>query len=682
MVPPFNCEITLDPNGYEESVVFDGIEKTLSGDANSGIMIPVPKNPNENTIFVGWSLYSDANKRSEIVVGPEGGIYYPPKQEKVTLYAIWANKQITLTFKMNDSDTEDSIYLRNVYTLTNSLPKEVKLPEMQEKGVKYEFVGWSTSKKPSSDYKVGSSTIELPLSDTVYYAQWKKPVTVTWVDKDDIVLSTSELKAFDVVSFDTFTDGYEMNAHSVPVPKEIPGEYKYKEWQDENGRVIGKNAVVYETMTVKAVGGEYVDINYFNGEEECQGDFPNNYVGFTFNAPSIEIEDFAHWHLKRDGETILGKSTVLDRSFVDTDGAINVEAHKGTKVYITSDNISATQGNSGDKATSAYVILISGINERADDGFENFPRKNDYAPASVLYREKEGVRIPLIGLDGKFIAEGNSDLLDENGNLKADVDLQALKLSSKWSDPNKIGGKIIWKNIYTTKEDDIKFYDKDYNLMDLSSSFDEKGIFIGTNPTFYTGPDQLITDIAKSSYVIAYIDPDTNKLYKDGYSFDDKNDEGYDAFINSGLTNDSGATYDKLPDSYALTLFHEKQNGEGEKNKNTLGYYVNEIEKQEAGTQGWMLPTLKEIMYMEKASKVPDLVAYNEGTKKPEALIYAKAIFGNDQAKDLWLSSMLRNKGASTVSVFVIKHEFNGIHWFPNFYDEKGTLATTVIRFI
>ena len=124
----------------------------------------------EGYYFAGWGTKEDAT----LVSCADEGNAYLSADGDVIYYAIW-RKDVAITFDPNADDAEGTMEpqmtTNNTYTTLN---------ENAYTREGYEFAGWANNPDATSkDYK-DKYTAFLTDEDTVLYAVWKKPITITF----------------------------------------------------------------------------------------------------------------------------------------------------------------------------------------------------------------------------------------------------------------------------------------------------------------------------------------------------------------------------------------------------------------------------------------------------------------------------------------------------------------------
>ncbi|MBR6089408.1 MAG: InlB B-repeat-containing protein, partial [Anaerolineaceae bacterium] len=126
----------------------------------------------EGAKFTGWSYFSESTTPDAGLSADAETIILPGRD--VTLYAVWQDNRVTLTF----DDNGGSIPVQNIiaeYGTTFTMPNYHGTKEG------YTFRGWAESNKNVSPaYTVGQE-VPVPNKDKTYYAVWSKPYTITYV---------------------------------------------------------------------------------------------------------------------------------------------------------------------------------------------------------------------------------------------------------------------------------------------------------------------------------------------------------------------------------------------------------------------------------------------------------------------------------------------------------------------
>lgn len=155
----------------------------------SSYKFTVPENPftKSGYAFIGWGIYASSNP-AYYKAGENATVY-----SSQTLYAVWAKESVPVTFEPNtDNGGSGTSFTQNLLLNAGTLKYEATLPANTFTNSNGVFVGWSTDKKPSSNYQIeqimgAGEDVSLSLSDLpntegfTVYAVWKtKTYTVTY----------------------------------------------------------------------------------------------------------------------------------------------------------------------------------------------------------------------------------------------------------------------------------------------------------------------------------------------------------------------------------------------------------------------------------------------------------------------------------------------------------------------
>lgn len=554
--PSVNATITLDGRGYDMTA----IGNTLTVNGSSGVELPVLKSDDSKT-FLGWSL--NENGTESDLVALENGRYYPDKNGEISLFAVWANNRVTVYYHYNIDADNDIIFATQSYTYNRylNINKLANDPASYKdaNGTTIGFRGWSKVKEAGPSI-VTPSDLPLPTEDTHFYAQWRKPVTVTWTDKDgNVVDTTTTLRAFGNLVM------------TEVVPESSSDDYKYTgNWLDGNA-VVSTATIVYSDKTYTAQYGNRVNVTFIGDNGEAIENAPLNYENFPYEFPSVDNPNFAGWFTAAEGgETVTSSDTVPAGT-----GSITLYARIGRSVTINAVNAPAGV-NAG---TLSFAESADKVN------VNQYPYIGDFSVPSALY--SSGVTM-----------DESTMVIDINGNV-VDKDFSGEVLFMQWTSPERLYGDIIYKNTSNSNADKYEFYDESYNKVEMvfnaQGQLDDPG---AAQPYYYYAEDMylakdVVMDINNALYVIVYNENNSNMRYMNNITFNAGAALIED--LKSYAFEDRTSSSTQRPNGYDATELHIAAYKDV---AGTIGYYVKQV-RDKTGIDDYFVPTLKELNKIE-----------------------------------------------------------------------------------
>jgi len=290
--------ITFVTNGGEE---VDEVEQ----DYNASISLPTPIKTGYT--FSGWATISNG----EVVFA--GGASYSISDEDVTLYAVWAINQYTITFVTNGG--EDVEEIEQDYNTSVSLPTPIKTG--------YTFEGWYLDEDLTTTAEIST----MPDENVTLYADWEiNHYSVSFnanegtgsISSQDFTHGVAQNLTLNTAITRT---GYTFNGWSTTSTGEV-------EYADEASYTATENATLYAVWEIN----QYTITFDTNGGNEIEDIVQGYNSAVTLPIPTRTGYTFSSWYLDEELTTLADISVMPDEDV--TLYASWVKTQSNTTLYL------------------------------------------------------------------------------------------------------------------------------------------------------------------------------------------------------------------------------------------------------------------------------------------------------------------------------------------------------------
>jgi len=388
--------ITFDSNGGSSvsktstQTFTSGISQSLETIASLGFM-------KDGYSFIGWATLpnSATAKYSD-------GMTYTASSD-ITLYAVWARNQFTITFNSNDGNSTPSTSKQKFDFGVSQALKSISLLGFSRDG--YTFIGWAVSPYSNTPiYSDGESYTAT--ADITLYAVWeRKQFTITFNLNDD---SESGL-----IVTQTFTYGSSQPLETIASLGFSRDSYSFVGWALTSNATKatysdGELYTATSDITLYAIWIKQFKITFDSND----GSSVSRTSTQIFTAEiSQSLETIANLGFKKDGYSFIGWATLPNSTAAKYSDGVTYKATSDITLYavwakqftITFD---ANNGSSVSKTDTQ--IFISGISQPLKTVSSlGFSKENSVFTGWSLYKNKN---ISSYSDGDDFIADGDITL--------------------------------------------------------------------------------------------------------------------------------------------------------------------------------------------------------------------------------------------------------------------------------